>query len=119
MNSWRTIVLLCVLTAAPTLLLAQNETIVIKSHSRSSDGPPAKWAFVYGELDGQHVVLQCLLSHDDCKELAKGQYEIDRLLEEQSSYPKCQNVDLFRLGADRSKEEPLGEYCMRNGRSGR
>ena len=115
----RTIIAMLGLLAMPALLLAQNETITIKSHSRGGSNQPSQWAFLSGELDGQHVVLQCLLSHDDCKELARGQYEIERLLEDEGSYPNCPNVDLFRLGADRWKEEPLGEYCMRNGRNGR
>ena len=53
-----------------------------------------------------------MLSHADCKELPRGEYDIERLLEGEGSYPNCPNVDLYRVGADSFKEEPLGEYCV-------
>lgn len=93
-------------------LFAQNETITIKRHARSGKSTSAAVALLYGELDGQPVVLRCALSHPDCKELAQGQYDIERLLEGEGSYNGCPNVDIYRLGADSSTEEPLGEYCL-------
>jgi hypothetical protein len=105
----RSIVLLGIL-AITTSLFAQNETITIQSHSKS---PDSDVALLYGELDGNRVVLRCALSHSDCKELTKGRYNIERLLQGEGSYPNCPNVDIYRLGADSSMEEPLGEYCLR------
>jgi hypothetical protein len=109
------IIVLLGILIIPGLLYAQHETITIKSHSRSSKSaaPPAR-VFLTAELDGQRVVLQCVLSHDDCKELPAGEFEIDRLLAGEGSYKGCPNVDIYKIGADRSKEEPLGEYCLLN-----
>ena len=93
-------------------LFAQSDTIAIKRHSRASKNAPVELALLYGELDGHAVVLQCVLSHSDCKELPQGAYNIERLLEGEGSYPNCPNVDIYRLGADSFQEEPLGEYCL-------
>ena len=101
------------LLAIALSLSAQNETITIKSHARDGKNQPPDRAFLYGELDGRPVTLQCVLSHADCKELPKGQYDIERLLDGEGSYHGCPNVDIYRLDADSSQEEPLGEYCLR------
>jgi len=98
----------------PALLFAQHETITVKSRSRSGTSAAGDRALLHADLDGQAVVLECVLSHDDCKELPRGEYEIDRLLDGEGSYRNCPNVDIYRMGADRSKEEPLGEYCLRD-----
>jgi len=108
----RNIVILLGLLAIPALLFAQNETITIKGHSRSGKTPPGERALLYGELDGEPVVLRCVLSHADCKELPRGQYDIERLLDGEGSYKDCPNVDIYRLGEDAFTEEPLGEYCL-------
>ena len=105
----QSIVLLGMLTIATTVF-AQNETITIKSHSRA--GKNGDVALLYGELEGNRVVLRCALSRGDCKELPNGQYDIERLLLGEGSYPNCPNVDIYRLGADAFKEEPVGEYCL-------
>jgi len=107
----RIVLLLGVLTMAASLC-AQNETITIKSHSRGGKSTPPDRAFLNGELDGQPVVLWCVLSHSDCKELPRGEYNIERLLGGEGSYKNCPNVDLYRLGANSFQEEPLGEYCL-------
>ncbi len=110
----RKIILLLGFLAIPALLCAQHEMITIKGHSRGSKSSGGDRAFLYGELEGHSVVLQCVLAHADCKELPRGQYEIDRLIVgEEGAYKGCPNVDIYRVGADRSKEEPLGEYCLR------
>ena len=108
------IVVMVAVLAMSSPLYGQHETITIKSHSRSGKAGSADRAYLYlyADLDGRAVVLQCVLSHDDCKELARGEYNIERLLEGEGSYPNCPNVDLYRLGADSFKEEPLGEYCL-------
>ncbi len=106
-------ILLLGFLAIPALLCAQHETITIKGRSRGGKSSPGDRALLYGDLDGHSVVLQCVLAHDDCKELPRGQYEIDRLIDGEGSYKDCPNVDIYRVGADRSKEEPLGEYCLR------
>ncbi|MFZ0794813.1 MAG: hypothetical protein WAM65_13650 [Candidatus Korobacteraceae bacterium] len=97
----------------PALLCAQHETITIKGSSRGSKNSAGDRVFVYGDLEGHSVVLRCVLAHSDCKELPRGEYEIDRLLDGEGAYKDCPNVDIYRIGAERSKEEPLGEYCMR------
>ena len=108
----RQLIVLFGLLAITQSVSAQNETIMIKSHSRSGKNPGGDVVLLHGELDGNRVMLQCVLSHSDCKELPRGQYNIERLLEDEGSYPNCPNVDIYRLGADSSTEEPLGEYCL-------
>ena len=109
----RRIVLLLGLVAVSTLLFAQNETLTITGHARGGKNPPNGLAFLYGDLEGRSVVLQCALSHADCKELPRGQYSLERLIDGEGSYKNC-SVDVYRLGADSSKELPLGEYCLRH-----
>ncbi len=109
----RNIILLLGFLAVPGLLCAQHEMITIKGHSRGGKNSAGDRAFLYADLDGHSVVLQCVLAHADCKELSRGQYEIDRLIDGEGSYKGCSNVDIYRIGAERSKEEPLGEYCLR------
>ncbi|HTV65013.1 MAG TPA: hypothetical protein VMD98_05375 [Bryocella sp.] len=106
------IVLLFGLMAMATPLFAQSETITIKRHARGGKNPPDSLAFLYGDLDGQPVVLQCVLSHADCKELPRGDYSLERLLQGEGSYRNCSNVDVYRLGSGSAQEEPLGEYCL-------
>lgn len=108
----RKLVLLIGVLAVATPVFAQNETITVKRHARNSKKASGAVAFLYGELDGQPAVLRCVLSHADCKELAPGQYDIERLLDGEGSYEGCLNVDIYRLGADSSQEQPLGEYCL-------
>jgi len=102
------------LVALTTPLLAQNEALTVKRHSRGGKNRPPELAFLYGDLDGKAVVLQCTLSHADCKELPQGQYNVERLIDGEGSYRNCPNIDVYRLGADSSKEVPLGEYCLRH-----
>jgi len=106
------IVLLLGVVIIATSLWAQNETIAIKSHTRGGKSTPPDRAFLHGELDGQPVTLWCVLSHSDCKELSPGEYNIERLLLGEGSYKNCPNVDIYRLGANSFKEDPLGEYCL-------
>ncbi|HZP24331.1 MAG TPA: hypothetical protein VFB04_12840 [Terriglobales bacterium] len=106
------VVLLLGVLALPLPFFAQSETITIKRHSRGGKNSPGELALLYGELDGHSAVLQCVLSHSDCHELPAGEYNIERLLEGEGSYKDCPNVDIYRLGADSFKEEPLGEYCL-------
>ncbi len=108
----RKIIVLLGLLLVPVLLHAQHETITIKSHSRAGKGQPGERVLLYGELGDKSVVLRCVASHSDCKELSQAQYNIERLLDGEGSYPNCPNVDLYRLGADSFQEEPLGEYCL-------
>src|SRR5262249_783155 len=100
------LVLLSIL--ASSRLYAQHETILIKSSKRVATDR----VVLYGDLDGQRVALQCMLAREYCKELARGEYNIERLLEGEGSYKGCSNVDLYRVGEDSFKEEPLGEYCL-------
>jgi hypothetical protein len=104
----RGILVLMSVLAASSELLAQHETILIKSSKR----PATDRVVLYGELNGQRVALQCMAAREYCKELPHGEYNIERLLEGEGSYKGCANVDLYRPGADSFKEAPLGEYCL-------
>jgi hypothetical protein len=106
------ILVLAGLLAMPPLLFAQHETITIKNHAKNTKASAVNRSVFYGELDGKPVMLQCALSHDDCKDLPKGEYVIVRLLEGEGAYKNCPNVDIYQLDADLSREEPLGEYCL-------
>ena len=112
MLTLRRIVILLGLVVIATPLFAQSETITIKRHTRGGKNPPGSLAFLYGDLDGQAVVLRCVLSHADCKELPQGDYSLERLLAGEGSYKNCSNVDVYRLGSGSAQEEPLGEYCL-------
>ncbi len=113
----RAMTVLLGLMAISTSVFAQSETITIKGHSRRGKSP-GEIALLSGELeDGDSVVLRCVLSHTDCRELAKGQYNIERLLDGEGSYPNCSNVDIYRLGKNSFQEEPLGEYCLLESKS--
>jgi hypothetical protein len=106
------IVLLFGLLSIATPLLAQSETITIKRHTRGGKNPPNSLALLYGNMDGRSVVLQCVVSHSDCKELPQGDYSLERLLQGEGSYKNCSNVDIYRLGSGSAQEDPLGEYCL-------
>jgi hypothetical protein len=106
------IVLLLAVVAIAIPLFAQSETITIKRHTRGGKNPPNSLALLYGDLDGRSVVLQCVLSHSDCKELPQGDYSLERLLQGEGTYKNCSNVDVYRLGSGSAQEEPLGEYCL-------
>jgi hypothetical protein len=105
------IFLLALLGVVP-LLAAQNETITIESRSRGGSYPLGDRAFLHSKIDGEPYDLECVLSHADCVWLSPGQYEIARLILDEGSYKNCSNVDIYRLGANRLKEKPLGEYCL-------
>ncbi len=106
--------LILVLAISP-LLSAQNERITI-THQSSYGGKKSvlnAYALLSAKLgDDDQVLLTCELSHEDCIQLALGQYEIARLIPGEGSYKDCHNVDIYRIGANRLKEKPLGEYCL-------
>jgi hypothetical protein len=106
--------LILVLAISP-LLSAQNERITITGQS-SYGGKKSilnAYALLYAKLGGDDgVVLTCELSREDCKQPALGEYEIARLIPGEGSYKDCPNVDIYRIGANRLKEKPLGEYCL-------
>ncbi len=68
--------------------------------------------YIFADLGKDSVILTCDVSHDDCIALSPGDYEIARLIPGEGSYKDCPNVDIYRIGADRLKEKPLGEYCL-------
>jgi hypothetical protein len=122
----KTILALLGLVAVASLLFAQNEKIKIKNSSQTHDYPnldldssravqylPGDRVFLDADLGKDSVVLVCYVSHDDCVTLSPGDYEIARLIPGEGSYKSCPNVDIYRIGADRLKEKPLGEYCLR------
>jgi hypothetical protein len=93
--------------AFSSALFAQSENIAIKASSRQSDV-----VFLAADLAGRAVDLTCLQSHSDCKMLRSGEYEMLRLVGNEGTYNDCQNVDIYRIGADRTREKPLGRYCL-------
>jgi hypothetical protein len=103
--------LLLALAVAPSMS-AQNEKITIEKATRGGKYPLGDRAFLYSKIDGEPYVLECELSHADCAELSPGEYEIARLIRGEGSYQNCPNVDIYRSGANRLKEKPLGEYCF-------
>jgi hypothetical protein len=90
----------------------ENEKITIERRSRGGKSLLGDRAFLYSKIDGEPYVLECVLSHSDCVELPPNQYEIARLVTGEGSYKNCPNVDVYRIGANRLKEKPLGEYCL-------
>jgi len=107
-------VLLLVLLAVAPLVSAQNERITIEKSTWGGKYPLGDRAFLDSKIDGEPYVLECELSRTDCAELSPGEYEIARLIPGEGSYKKCpkSNVDIYRVGANRLKEKPLGEYCL-------
>jgi len=111
MLNTKTILLLAFLAVAP-LMSAQNEKITIERVARGGKSLLADRAFLYSKIGGEPYVLECVLSQSNCTELSPGQYEIARLIPSEGSYKNCPNVDIYRVGTDRLKDKPLGEYCL-------
>ncbi len=122
----KTILALLGLVFISPSLFAQNEKIKIKNSSQTHDDyqnldlysprvpkyPLGDRVFLDAELGKDSVVLWCAVSHNDCLALNPGDYEIARLIPGEGSYKVCPNVNIYRIGADRLKEKPLGEYCL-------
>ena len=108
----KAILLLALVLAVAPLTSAQNVKITIESRSRGGKSLLGDRAFLHSTIYGEPYTLECVLSHHDCVELLPGDYEIARLMPEEGSYKNCENVDIYRLGADRLKDKPLGEYCL-------
>lgn len=106
-----TIVLLALLAVVP-LMSAQNERITIENSRWGGKGPSGDRAFLYSKIDGEPYALECQLSQTDCALLSPGEYEISWLIQGEGSYKNCPNIDIYRIGADRLKEKPLGDYCL-------
>ena len=96
-----------VFVAFSSALFAQSENIAIKASSRQKGV-----VFLAANLAGRAVDLTCLESHPDCKVLRSREYEMLRLVGNEGTYNDCQNVDIYLTGADRTREEPLGRYCL-------
>ena len=102
--------MLCVLAISPAVF-AQNEHIKIKNWERG-------WmtmgnvVWLHADLGNEAVFLRCDLSNDNCQILVPGNYEVARLIRGEGAYKDCSSVDVYRIGADRLKEKPLGEYCL-------
>jgi hypothetical protein len=107
------ILIFALLTLAP-LVNGQNEKVIIEKGTRGGGRYPlGERAYLDVKIDGERgYLLVCVLSHADCRELPPGEYEIARLIPGEGSYKDCPNVDIYRVGADRLKEKPLGEYCL-------
>jgi hypothetical protein len=121
----RMILALLGLVAVSSSLLAQNEKIKIKNSSQPNVYPNLDLdslravqellgdrVFLEADLGKDSVALTCYVSHYDCVALRPGDYEVARLIPGEGSYKGCANVDIYRIGADRLKEKPLGEYCL-------
>ena len=107
MRSKKIVALFSLLGIIP--LLSASEKITFKSSSQQGND---KVVLLEADLAGRSVDLTCFESHPDCKGLAPGDYELARLMAGEGSYNDCQNVDIYRIGADRLKEKPLGRYCL-------
>jgi hypothetical protein len=121
----KTILAVLGLVAVSSSLFAQNEKIKIKNSSQTHvypnldlDSPRVAQellgdrVFLYADLGKDSTGLTCNVSHNDCVALSPGDYEIARLIPGEGSYKDCSNIDIYRIGADRLKEKPLGEYCL-------
>jgi len=109
MDSKKVVAMLAFLAFA-SLLFAESETITVNSSSRQ--GKNGDVVFLEADLNGRAVDLTCLVSHSDCNVLHNGEYEMFRLAGKESTYNDCQNVNIYRINADRAKEKPLGLYCL-------
>jgi hypothetical protein len=121
----KTIIALLGLIAVSSSLFGQNEKIKIKNSSQTHVYPNLDLGspravqdllgdrlFIDANLGKDSVALTCYVSHNDCVALSPGDYEIARLIPGEGSYQAGPNVDIYRIGADRLKEKPLGEYCL-------
>ena len=106
------VTLILALLAVAPLMSAQNERITIEKSTRCGQYPMGDRACFDVKIDGEPYGLHCQLSHTDCIELSPGEYEIARLIPGEGCYKNCPNVDIYRIGANRLKEKPLGEYCF-------
>ncbi|MFZ0313938.1 MAG: hypothetical protein WAL85_14620 [Candidatus Korobacteraceae bacterium] len=104
----KTILVLFSLFAVSLAIAAQSERAVIKGKSRVARAEGS----LEVELADGPAVLWCDASRKDCVELSPGNYEVVRLLAGEGAYKGCPNVDIYRIGADRSKEKPLGKYLV-------
>ena len=107
MRSKKIVVLFGLLAISP--LLSASEKITLKSSSKQGNG---KILLLEADLTGRSVDLTCFEPHPDCKELAPGDYELARLAGSEGDYNDCQNVDIYRIGADHLNEKRLGRYCL-------
>jgi hypothetical protein len=107
------VTLILALLALAPMMSAQNERITIEKSTRCGQYPLGDRACLYSKIGGEPYLLNCQLSHTDCTELSPGEYEIARLIPGEGSNKNCPNVDIYRIGAHRLKEKPLGEYCLR------
>jgi hypothetical protein len=106
------VTLILALLAVAPLMSAQNERITIQKSTWCGQYPLGDRACIDARISGEPYFLDCPLSHTNCTELSPGEYEIARLIPGEGSYKNCPNVDLYRIGANRLKEKPLGEYCF-------
>ena len=87
--------------------VAQEKGTVTIEKGISSNGAVAMNAVV----NGQKKQLQCNEGSSDCKLLKAGDYVIMILPPNHGMYD-CKNVDIYANGADPSKDDKLGEYCL-------
>lgn len=61
--------------------------------------------------NGKSLELQCNDGASFCTAVKPGDYQMVRLPKNRGLYD-CQNVDLFKSGADTTSDERIGQYCL-------
>lgn len=103
---------LLALLLVPVLASAQGERITIRGSSRGGKYPLGDRWYLEATLDHEPVLLKCEPTESSCVFLQPGEYEVARLVPHEGLYKDCTSIDIYRMGADRLKEKPLGEYCV-------
>ena len=60
---------------------------------------------------GKSLELQCNDGASFCTAVKAGEYEMVRLPKNRGLYD-CQNVELYKPGAETTPEQRLGQYCL-------
>ncbi len=61
--------------------------------------------------NGKTLELQCNEGASFCTAVKPGEYQMVRLPKNRGLYD-CQNVDLFKSGADTTNDDRIGQYCL-------
>jgi hypothetical protein len=106
----KTSLMLFVFVAISSMFAVEIEKITV---TRSSvRGPYSHSVWLDADLAGKSVELMCYVRQQSCAKLAPGKYMLIRLKPGDGIYQDCENVDIFRVDADPTKDQPLGEYCV-------
>ncbi len=96
-----------VLLLGGVLVFAQDKSqITVKSVDKNNGV-----VLVTVAENGKTLELQCNEGASFCTAVKPGEYQMVRLPKNRGLYD-CQNVDLFKPGADTTTDERLGQYCL-------